>query len=213
MHHKIKHIIWDWNGTLVDDAWLFVELMNEELLDRNLPQININKYREHFTFPVKQYYKNLGFDFQKENFEEVGYNFIQKYKRRNHEPKLFDETLQILTQIKELGISQSIISAQENQLLQASIQYYQLTAFFDSIMGIEHYNADSKIKIAQQNVEKMEYQYKEVLVVGDTKHDAEVAEKLGLNCVLFSNGHYSEQRLSKLNYKIIKNHLDLVQCL
>ena len=96
MHHKIKHIIWDWNGTLVNDAWLFVELMNEELKQRNLPLIDIEKYREHFTFPVKQYYKNLGFDFKKENFKEVGYNFIQKYKKRKHEPLLFDETKEIL---------------------------------------------------------------------------------------------------------------------
>ena len=44
MSPKIKHIIWDWNGTLVNDAWLFVELMNEELGQRNLPHINIQKY-------------------------------------------------------------------------------------------------------------------------------------------------------------------------
>ena len=62
---KNSHIIWDWNGTIVDDTWLFVELMNEELSIRNLPLINIEKYRQHFTFPVKQYYQNLGFDFNK----------------------------------------------------------------------------------------------------------------------------------------------------
>ena len=55
MHHQIKHIVWDWNGTLVNDAWLFVELMNEELKQRNLSLIDIEKYKEHFTFPVKQY--------------------------------------------------------------------------------------------------------------------------------------------------------------
>ena len=91
MHHQIKHIVWDWNGTLVNDAWLFVELMNEELKQRNLSLIDIAKYKEHFTFPVKQYYKNLGFDFKKENFKEVGYNFIQKYKKRKHEPLLFEQ--------------------------------------------------------------------------------------------------------------------------
>ena len=63
MNH-IKHVIWDWNGTLVDDSWLFVELMNEELNKRNLTKINIHDYRNHFTFPVKKYYENLGFDFK-----------------------------------------------------------------------------------------------------------------------------------------------------
>ena len=79
MKNKIKYIIWDWNGTLIDDAWLFVELMNTELQDRDLPLINVEDYRQNFTFPVKKYYENLGFDFKKEDFQEVGYNFIEKF--------------------------------------------------------------------------------------------------------------------------------------
>ena len=57
---KIKYIIWDWNGTLIDDAWLFVDLMNDELNSRNLPNITINDYQKYFTFPVKKYYEKLG---------------------------------------------------------------------------------------------------------------------------------------------------------
>ena len=79
MISQIQHIIWDWNGTLIDDAWLFVEIMNEELQDRKLPLITVKDYRKHFTFPVKKYYENLGFDFEKENFKKVGYHFIEKF--------------------------------------------------------------------------------------------------------------------------------------
>ena len=97
MNHQIKYIIWDWNGTLIDDSWLFVEIMNGELKERNLPLITISDYRKKFTFPVKKYYENLGFDFEKENFKEVGYNFIQKFKKRKFEAQLFPNTIQLLT--------------------------------------------------------------------------------------------------------------------
>tara|TARA_Y100001960_G_scaffold286050_1_gene323062 strand:- start:961 stop:1602 length:642 start_codon:yes stop_codon:yes gene_type:complete len=210
MHHKIKHVIWDWNGTLVNDAWLFVELMNEELVQRNLPMIDIENYREHFTFPVKQYYKNLGFDFTKENFKEVGYNFIQKYKSRKHEPLLFDETKKILNQISELGISQSIVSAQEHKLLQESVAHYKIADFFESINGIDHYYADSKIKIAEKNVCELEYINQEVMIVGDTAHDLEVANTLNIKCVLFSGGHYSNRRLKLTGSTIINNLVDVI---
>ena len=210
MHHKIKHVIWDWNGTLVNDAWLFVELMNEELVQRNLPMIDIENYREHFTFPVKQYYKNLGFDFTKENFKEVGYNFIQKYKSRKHEPLLFEETKKILNQISELGISQSIVSAQEHKLLQESVAHYKIADFYESINGIDHYYADSKIKIAEKNVCELEYINQEVMIVGDTAHDLEVANTLNIKCVLFSGGHYSNRRLKLTGGTIINNLEDLM---
>ena len=213
MINNIKHIIWDWNGTLVNDAWLFVELMNEELNQRNLPLIDIQKYRQHFTFPVKKYYENLGFDFKKENFQEVGYNFIQKYKHRKHEPALFDDTIEILTHISERGISQSIISAQENSLLQESIQHYNITKFFDSIMGIEHYYADSKIKIAQTNKAQLNYNDDSILMIGDTIHDHEVAESLNILCILFTNGHYSRRRLQKADCIMIDNLLEITNYL
>ena len=118
---KIKHVIWDWNGTLINDAWLFVELMNEELYSRNLPQINVDEYRQYFTFPVKKYYEALGFDFEKEDFKEVGYNFIQKFKQRKFEANLFEDSIDILEYFKNLNIKQSIVSAQEHKLLNQTI--------------------------------------------------------------------------------------------
>ena len=208
--NQCQHIIWDWNGTLVNDAWLFVELMNEELDVRNLPLIDVEAYREHFTFPVKKYYENLGFNFERENFQEVGYNFIQKYKRRQHEPLLFEETIEILTKISRLGISQSIISAQEDKLLQKSVIHYKLTNFFESIMGIDHYYADSKFKIAEANKKQLSCNSNSIMMVGDTAHDYEVASALGVNCILFANGHYSRARLEQVHCKIIHNLLDLL---
>ena len=213
MNPQIKHIIWDWNGTLVNDAWLFVELMNEELETRNLPLITIKKYREHFTFPVKKYYENLGFDFEKENFKEVGYNFIQKYKIRKNEPLLFDETMPVLNKIEGLGISQSIVSAQEKKLLQESVAHYQLSGFFESVNGIEHYYADSKIKIAKQNIQNLKCNQENIMVIGDTAHDLEVANTLGINCALFSKGHYSIKRLKNTGGIIINKLFEVINLL
>ena len=41
---QIKYVIWDWNGTLINDSWLFVELMNDELRLRRLPEITVEDY-------------------------------------------------------------------------------------------------------------------------------------------------------------------------
>ena len=213
MLKKIKHIIWDWNGTLINDAWLFVELMNEELLIRNLPLINIEKYRQHFTFPVKQYYQNLGFDFNKEDFKEVGYNFIQKFSKRRLEPKLFLNTKKILAEINQFNISQSIISAQEHQLLNETIKHYRISHYFNNISGITHYYADSKIQLAEEERKKINFKDNEIMMIGDSIHDYEVAKKLKIKCVLFSNGHYSKKRLLKTKNIIIDDLLELLKYL
>ena len=134
MKNKFSYIIWDWNGTLIDDAWLFVELMNTELQERHLPLINVEDYRKNFTFPVKKYYENLGFDFKKEDFQEVGYNFIEKFKKRKFEAHLFPQTIEILTLVQNLGIKQSILSAQEHALLNKTVTHYKIDSYFETIL-------------------------------------------------------------------------------
>ena len=54
---KYKHIIWDWNGTLLDDRWLCVDGINNGLLKRGLTPITEETYMNVFTFPVKNYYE------------------------------------------------------------------------------------------------------------------------------------------------------------
>ena len=209
MHHKIKHVIWDWNGTLVNDAWLFVELMNEELSLRNLKQITINDYRSCFTFPVKQYYEYLGFDFKKESFETVGYEFIQNFKKRKFEAQLFPESVQLLQAARNHQITQSIVSAQEHALLNETVQYYKIDQYFNEILGIEHYYADDKIKLAKLHREKLPYENNNIVMIGDSAHDFEVAQSLGIKCILCANGHYSKIRLQKYDCSIVDNHTQL----
>ena len=208
--NKYKHIIWDWNGTLINDAWLFVELMNQELETRNLPLISVSDYRAKFTFPVKKYYENLGFNFEEEDFEKVGLAFINKFKKRNKEPDLYENTYEVLKKIHTLGIDQSIVSAQENNLLNETVRFYKLNNFFKNVAGIGHYYADDKISLAKNIRKKISCDNEEILVIGDSVHDYEVAKSLSVDCILFSNGHYSKKRLLKCRCDIIDNHLELL---
>ena len=51
---KYQHVIWDWNGTLLDDAVATVKAVNSMLHNRKLGSITLKEYREHITYPVIQ---------------------------------------------------------------------------------------------------------------------------------------------------------------
>lgn len=76
---RIAHVIWDWNGTLLDDAELCVEVMNDVLTRRQLAPLTAETYAAAFRFPVREYYRELGFDFERETFEVIGTEFIAGY--------------------------------------------------------------------------------------------------------------------------------------
>ena len=59
---KFETILWDLNGTLLNDLHVAVSIINRMLKQRDLKQLSIEQYLEVFTFPVSDYYEQIGFD-------------------------------------------------------------------------------------------------------------------------------------------------------
>jgi len=112
-----RHLIWDWNGTLLDDAWLCREIMNRQLLQRGLPVLSPEKYEEIFDFPVEKYYRAVGFDWSRESFQEAGTEFIVEYEKRKKECSLQPGAQGLLEKIAEGGWSQAVLSAYSHHWL------------------------------------------------------------------------------------------------
>ncbi len=200
---KYKHIIWDWNGTLINDIWLVVEIMNKMLKKRNLPRIDSKKYRDIFDFPVTKYYSKLGFDFSNEPFKKLTNEFISEYYQRFNECKLFDEAEEVLEKIRDRGISQSILSASKEDVLIEKIKYYGIDKYFSKIIGLENHYAESKIERGKKWIAELNLNPQEVLLIGDTIHDYDVSKHIGCDCLLVANGHHSYERLTSLEIDVI----------
>ena len=210
---KYKHLIWDWNGTLVDDTWLFVDIMNGVLKDRKLNKITIDDYRDVFDFPVQNYYRKLGFDFEKEAFKSSGLDFIKIYENRKFEPQLFNDTLTTLNTLKQSGCTHSVLSAQNIVTLKKSVSYYQLDEMFDYISGLEDHYAIGKVDQGKKLIKNLNFKLDEVAMVGDTEHDHEVAEAMGIKCFLMDRGHNSTQRLQSKNTDVFSSFSTLLESL
>ena len=115
--NNIKHIIWDWNGTLIDDAWVCVKAMNVLLNKRSLNKISLDSYRKTFRFPVIDFYKSLGFNFNNESFEDCGREFIDLYIKYQCDAKLHDDVRNTLENVAKKGIKNHILSASQVNIL------------------------------------------------------------------------------------------------
>ena len=208
---QYKHIIWDWNGTLLDDGWLFVDVMNNILKRRKMKTITLEKYREIFGFPVKNYYTKLGFDLEKEPFEESGMEFIKGYENRRYEAQLYPQAIPLLSDLQTIGISHSILSAQHQTLLDDLTQYYNIRDHFIQIIGLDNHYAHSKVENGIRWVNRLKLNAQEVLLIGDTDHDFEVAETIGIDCLLLSHGHHSSDRLQKTGATVVQGLNDVFQ--
>jgi len=199
---KYKHIIWDWNGTLLDDAWLCVEILNRMLTRRGMKTVTLTQYQIDFDFPIIDYYVKLCFDFEKESFDNIAREYICAYESQRSKCHLRDGVVNIIKTLKAEGVLQSVLSASQRSSLVEALELFRLTDFFENVAGLNDYYAHSKIDIGKNLMKNLAASPKKVLLIGDTTHDYEVACELGSDCLLVPAGHQSKERLLACGAKV-----------
>lgn len=211
---KYKYIVWDWNGTLYDDVQVGIDAMNEML---RLKGYNIfltpEKYREIFCFPIIDYYKRIGYDFSRHPFEELAELYIEIYCSMQDKAQLYPYSKEVLNSLKNQGISQVIISACEKNRLKQQINCFGISNYFDDIVGIDDNLAKGKVQLAQQWIKDKGLSAKDIVFIGDTTHDYEVAKSVGCDCILVADGHQSINRLSQTGENVVNTLCEVIQYL
>ena len=198
-----KHIMWDWNGTLLNDSHLAVMVINQTLAKRDMSTIDHERYQQIFGFPVIDYYRRLGFDFVDESFEVVGTEFIDGYEKHKFEVDLHPGVRKVLAALSERGVGHSILSAYKQNTLDELVAHFGLTDQFEKIVGLDNHYAHSKVDNAIQWMSELGMDKCEVLFVGDTEHDFEVAEAIGVDCVLIPGGHQTREALECTGARVL----------
>ena len=206
---RYKCIIWDWNGTLFDDLEVSINVMNKVLRNRSLPLLNNTRYKEIFGFPVNHYYSQLGFDFAKEPFEKISTEFITQYQKQSLSAKLNPSSISVLKYMRNEGVHQIILSASQIENLEEQVRHFGIIDYFDSLLGLSHCHATSKVDIGRTWLEESRFDKKEILLIGDTLHDYETAHAIGCDCLLLSSGHQSKERISCLGVKVIESLMEV----
>ena len=205
----MKTIIWDWNGTLLNDLDICISTINVLLKKRDLPLLDRGSYKEVFSFPVKDYYQAVGFDFEKEDFAIPAREFIDLYDCRVSECNLHSLAVEVLTHMKSKGYRQFVLSAMKQNMLEETLKQNGIFHFFEGIAGLNDHYAVSKIERGIQLINQFKIDKKDAVIIGDTIHDYEVAKELDLKCLLITDGHQSADRLKETGAKTISglNHL------
>jgi phosphoglycolate phosphatase len=190
-----KHIIWDWNGTLLDDAHACARAINILLERRNLPPVTFQQYQDIFDFPVRNYYLQLGFDFSKDDWNSVATEYHAVYAVTSAQAPLRAGTLATLQALRENGIGQSVLSACELTLLRRMMDERGILGFFEHVYGLSDLFAHSKVDLGHTLLANSGLAPEDALLVGDTTHDFEVAQAMGVPCLLMTGGHQSESKL------------------
>ena len=191
----MKHIIWDFNGTLLADAQLGVDCDNYVFDTLGLQRITIEDYRAHMTMPVRDFYTALGVDLNVYKYETISRLWLDRFNRHAVAVGLVDGAMESITRLKAKGFTQSILSASYEKSLMEQCEGLGLVPYMEIISGLGDESAQKKTDIGRAQLEKLGLRGEDCVLVGDMVADSELADVLGTHCVLVPWGHNSEERL------------------
>jgi len=195
MSNKYKHIIWDWNGTLLNDVQLSVKIANTMLENHTRRQLSVADYQAAFGFPITEYYTKIGIDLEKESFEALSAQFVQLYNSQSKTCELHHAIPSVLGLFKEKGLQQYILTAAHLDMVRPLLEAFSITHYFRQIEGVDNYKAEGKVQRGIDLMKSNQFDKVKTVLIGDTYHDFEVAEAMGIDCVLVAMGHQSKERL------------------
>ena len=191
---RYTHVIWDFNGTILDDVDASMKSADQLLAAHGLPTLaSPEVYRDNFGFPVIDYYRRLGFDFEKIPYEVLAPEWVGYYLENARGAGICAGVREVLAEVRTRGIPQLILSATECEMLRGQVKALGILSYFEELLGMGDIHAHSKEQIAVEW--RRANPNAQVLMVGDTDHDAAVAAAMGADCVLLTTGHQSRARL------------------
>lgn len=192
---KYTHIIWDWNGTLLDDIGASLASVNDMLARRGEQPMDINCYKECIGTPIIRFYEQV-FDLSKEDYAAILAEYNAGYMYHLKDCSLTEGAATAIEKFAAAGVHQAIVSSSNNAQLCENAKKYGVYDKFEAVLGAADFKADSKIERARAYLARSAGK-KAVLVVGDLEHDAEMAAEIGADCVLLTSGHEHPDRLRR----------------
>lgn len=210
---RYRTIIWDWNGTLLNDAEACRRIINSVLRKRNLPSVSARRYQALFDFPIRAYYERIGFDFSKESFEVIGSEFIAIYERQRHRIRLQPGARELLRDLHARGMQQIVLSAYKHDTLVSLLKERGLHGHFTWIVGADDHYARGKKDQGLELLKRLKLDRRTTFLVGDTLHDHEVAQAMGIDSVLIDANHQARHRLEACGAPVLDDLRALKQWL
>ena len=202
----LPFIVWDWNGTLLDDVQAGIDALNRMLADRGLPPITREFYRNRFGFPVRPFYYEIGMNPDRE-WSRICVEF-HDYLARGAQG-IRPDAIDALAYVRTKGARQALLSALRQDLLLRDTAREGVQEFFEAIYGVDNLDGATKLSRGRELVARIGPS--DLVFIGDTLHDAEVAAELGARAILVDGGHQHADRLRAAGHTVAPTLLDAVR--
>jgi phosphoglycolate phosphatase-like HAD superfamily hydrolase len=200
----VRHLVWDWNGTLFDDHVAVVAAINDALAVLRLNPIDSEVFRSHFTRPVERFYERVaGRPIEPGEWRTLDEAYHDSYHAWVERLKLVPDAEAALAAAEAAGLSQSLLSMWRHQDLMALVERLGIGRFFLRVDGLRVPGGGGKAEHLVEHLAALEIQASAVLLVGDALDDLAAARAVGARCVLYDGGSHHRDALEATGVPVV----------
>jgi phosphoglycolate phosphatase-like HAD superfamily hydrolase len=188
------HLVWDWNGTLLDDLSLVVSSTNHAFAAVGGRKVDADEHRSRFRRPVAEFYAEvLGRAVDEEEFGHLDRIFHDAYRLGLTSMSLAGDAM---TAIRAWPGSQSLLSMWFHNELVPAVETYGLAGIFTRVDGLRtEVGGHLKAGHLATHLAELGVPGERVVLIGDSIDDAEAADSVGGKAVLYTGGFTHPDRL------------------
>jgi phosphoglycolate phosphatase-like HAD superfamily hydrolase len=186
-----SHLVWDWNGTLLDDLPIVVEAVNRSIAMFGVAPIDADGYRDHYTRPVRHFYDNLfGRVVVDEEWLRLNTTFHDIYFDLAADADLAPGAREAIDRLDDAGWGQSLLSMSPQDWLSRIVDRLSLTHRLALVDGMSELTGGLKATHMEKHLRLLGMDGESVVVVGDTPDDVAAARHVGARAILFHGGSH-----------------------
>lgn len=206
------HIVWDWNGTLLDDLPIVIEAVNRSIAGLGESPITADDYRDHYTRPVRHFYDRLfGRTITDDEWLRLNTTFHDSYFTLAKTADLAPGAHDAMAMIESSGWTQSLLSMSPHDWLGKIVGRLDLTHRFDLVDGLSGPTGGLKAQHLEVHLETLDIDGEETVIIGDTPDDVAAARHVGASAILFHGGSHHVEVLEAEGVPIAESLVQAVE--
>lgn len=207
-----SHLVWDWNGTLLDDLPIVIRAVNRSIGTFGLDTIDADVYRDHYTRPVRLFYDRLfGRAINDEEWLRLNTSFHETYFELASDVDLALGARDAIKRLHAEGWTQSLLSMSPQDWLDSIVDRLGLTEWFEIVDGLSGPTGGLKATHLEMHLATLDIDGSDVVVVGDTPDDVAAAKHVGARPILFHGGSHHMDVLEAEGVPIAETISDAVE--
>lgn len=209
---SVQHVVWDWNGTLLDDLEVVLGAVNVAMATLDGPPVDGDIYRTHFTRPIQHFYEGLlGRSISESEWHLLNDTYHEAYYSQVHDAPLAFDALDALARVDGLGWNQSLLSMTPQARLEWVVADHGLFDRLQPVTGLPGQTGGLKAEHMELHLDRQNLVGPQVAVIGDTPDDVTAARAVGAVAILYDSGSHHREQLDEVGVPVVNSLVEAIE--